>query len=472
MKFQKPIVLLTISFVFVVVARYSFLTEYKPEPAAQELYSEFCQDCHGKSGRDFINRSWKLGSTKEDIERVIREGNELLGMPAYGDALENNDISLLTDYVLGIASTQKKFQPKRARLETTSDLEIRADIVIDDLETPWGMDFTSDSALLVTEREGRLWHLKNGVLSPVMGLPKDIVVKGQGGLLDIAFWEDPETGSPWVYLTYSRENPDHKKLSATSLIRGEWTERENTMTLENLETLFIATPYEKTFHHYGSRITFGQDGMLYLTCGERGQRDVHPQTLTTRPGKVHRFYPDGSIPLDNPFAKEPNAEPSIWTWGHRNSQGMFVHPTSGEIWTHEHGPKGGDEINILRKGANYGWPIITYGRNYSGTIITKETAKAGLEQPLHYWLPSIGACGFEMIHEGPWPAEWQGDLLAGSLSFEYLERLSMNKELAVVHRERLLEDIGRVRDIARSPSGEIFVAIEGAGVVYHLVPLR
>jgi hypothetical protein len=241
MKFQKPIVFLTISFVFVVVARYSFLTEYKPEPAAQELYSEFCQDCHGKSGRDFINRSWKLGSTKEDIERVIREGNEFLGMPAYGDALENNDISLLTDYVLGIASTQKKFQPKRARLETTSDLEIRADIVIDDLETPWGMDFTSDSALLVTEREGRLWHLKNGVLSPVMGLPKDIVVKGQGGLLDIAFWEDPETGSPWVYLTYSRENPDHKKLSATSLIRGEWKERENTMTLENLETLFIAS---------------------------------------------------------------------------------------------------------------------------------------------------------------------------------------------------------------------------------------
>jgi glucose/arabinose dehydrogenase len=325
---------------------------------------------------------------------------------------------------------------------------------------------------LITEREGRLWHLKNGIKQAITGLPTDIVVQGQGGLLDVALWEDPATDSSWVYLTYSRLHPENKSFSATGLVRGAWQETGDTVSLGPLETLFIATPYEKTHHHYGSRIAFGQDGMLYLTCGERGKRDIHPQTLTTRPGKVHRLHPDGTIPTDNPFANQSDAEASIWTWGHRNPQGMFVHPLTGEVWTHEHGPKGGDEINILKKGANYGWPTITFGRNYSGTIITRDTAKTGLEQPLYYWLPSIGACGLDMVHGGPWPDSWQGDLLAGSLSFEYLERLSLNADDKVIHRERLLEDIGRVRDIARNASGDIFVAIEGAGVVYQLVPLQ
>ena len=148
---------------------------------------------------------------------------------------------------------------------------------------------------------------------------------------------------------------------------------------------------------------------------------------------------------------------------------MFVHPQTGQVWTHEHGPKGGDEINVVQPGRNYGWPVITFGKNYTGTIITRDTAMAGMEQPLHYWLPSIGACGFETIHEGPWPEAWQGDLLAGSLSFEYLERLHL-EEGRVAKRDRLLEGVGRVRDIARNPSGEVFVAVEGAGKIFHLVP--
>ena len=444
----------------------------QPDPSGEALYTQWCQDCHGLAGRDFIDRTWKLGSRDEDIARVIREGHELLGMPAYGETLNDEEVESLTQFVLDKASNEKRFYPAGPRVESTSDLEIRADIIVDGLETPWGMDFTDDDALLITEREGRLWHLKAGKLSAVSGLPSDIVVKGQGGLLDVAFWTDPTTDSSWVYLTYSRLHPFDKDLSATGLVRGVWHETEDSVRLGTLETLFIATPYEKTHHHYGSRIAFGQDGMLYLTCGERGKRDIHPQTLTTRPGKVHRMHPDGSIPVDNPFANQTDAEASIWTWGHRNPQGLFVHPETSEVWTHEHGPKGGDEINVLRKGANYGWPTITFGRNYSGTIITRDTAKAGLEQPLYYWLPSIGACGLDLIHKGPWPASWQGDLLAGSLSFEYLERLSLDNANQVVHRERLLEDVGRVRDIARNDSGDIFVAIEGAGVVYHLVPLK
>ena len=470
---RYPVVLLIPALV-IGVSLYSTATPETVEPneKGEALYAQWCQDCHGNSGRDFIGRSWKLGSRDEDIARVIREGHELLGMPAYNETLNKAEVDSLTRYVLDRAASEKRFQPAGPRFESTSDLEIRADVIVDGLETPWGMDFTSSGALLITEREGRLWHLKNGVKQAITGLPNDIVVQGQGGLLDVAFWEDPATDSSWVYLTYSRLHPENNSLSATGLVRGAWKETGDTVSLGPLETLFIATPYEKTHHHYGSRIAFGQDGMLYLTCGERGKRDIHPQTLTTRPGKVHRLHPDGTIPTDNPFANQSDAEASIWTWGHRNPQGLFVHPLTGEVWTHEHGPKGGDEINILKKGANYGWPTITFGRNYSGTIITRDTAKTGLEQPLYYWLPSIGACGLDMVHEGPWPDSWQGDLLAGSLSFEYLERLSLNADDEVIHRERLLEDIGRVRDIARNASGDIFVAIEGAGVVYQLVPLQ
>jgi glucose/arabinose dehydrogenase len=193
--------------------------------------------------------------------------------------------------------------------------------------------------------------------------------------------------------------------------------------------------------------------------------------LMTAPGKVHRFFPDGRVPKDNPFVGDSGAVESIWSWGHRNPQGMIVHPETGEIWTHEHGPKGGDEINIARKGRNYGWPKITFGRNYIGTIITRDTAMVGMEQPLYYWLPSIGACGMEMVHGGRWPESWQGNLLVGSLSFEYLERLEIENG-QVTRRERLLEGAGRVRDIARNSKGEIFVAVEGAGTVLHLEPLE
>lgn len=440
------------------------------EPGAV-LYAEFCQDCHGTNGRDFVGRTWKLGSRKEDLLRVMEEGYPLLGMPGYGATMGPEELDSLAEYVLHQAQKEKRFYPTAPRTEETSDLTIRADVIMDGLETPWGMDLTDQGGLLVTEREGRLWHFQEGVQRVVEGLPDDIIVKGQGGLMDVAFWTDNKTLESWVYLSYSKLHPDNDRLSATGLIRGRWEVADSTFRLADVETLFIATPYEKTHHHYGSRIAFGPDGMLYLTCGERGHRDTHPQSLESRPGKVHRLHPDGTIPADNPFLNIPGAEPSIWTWGHRNPQGMFVHPTTGEIWTHEHGPKGGDEINILRKGANYGWPSITFGRNYSGTIITRDTAMTGMEQPLYYWLPSIGACGLDIIDGGQWPKAWQGNLLAGSLSFEYLERLVLDQDQKVIHRENLLEDIGRVRDICTGPNGDVFVAIEGAGTVVRLIPL-
>ena len=435
--------------------------------AAPASYTQLCSSCHGPEGRDFVGRTWKLGSTPEDIERVIREGYELLGMPAYGDVMDDEAVAELAAYVLDRAASERSFKPEAPAVTVTDDLTVRANVLVDGLETPWGMDFLNDTTLLITEREGRIWHCEAGRMTEVTGGPTDIHVRGQGGLLDVMHWEDPERGTEWVYLTYSKDEPGNDKRSATALVRAEW--RADAKALGPLEELFVALPYEGTHHHYGSRVGIGGDGKLYLTCGERGKRDVHPQTLTTSPGKVHRFNMDGSVPNDNPYVGQDGAVPSIWSWGHRNPQGMFVHPQTGQVWTHEHGPKGGDEINVVQPGRNYGWPVITFGKNYTGTIITRDTAMAGMEQPLHYWLPSIGACGFETIHGGPWPEAWQGDLLAGSLSFEYLERLHL-EEGRVAKRDRLLEGVGRVRDIARNPSGDVFVAVEGAGKIFHLVP--
>ena len=435
--------------------------------AAPAFYTQFCSSCHGPEGRDFVGRTWKLGSTPEDIERVIREGYELLGMPAYGDVMDDEAVAELTAYVLDRAASERSFKPEAPAVTVTDDLAVRANVFVDGLETPWGMDFLNDTTLLITEREGRIWHCEAGRMTEVTGGPTDIHVRGQGGLLDVMHWEDPERGTEWVYLTYSKDEPGNDKRSATALVRAEW--RADAKALGPLEELFVALPYEDTHRHYGSRVGIGGDGKLYLTCGERGKRDAHPQTLTTSPGKVHRFNMDGSVPEDNPYVGQDGAVPSIWSWGHRNPQGMFVHPQTGQVWTHEHGPKGGDEINVVQPGRNYGWPVITFGKNYTGTIITRDTAMAGMEQPLHYWLPSIGACGFETIHGGPWPEAWQGDLLAGSLSFEYLERLHL-EEGRVAKRDRLLAGVGRVRDIARNPRGDVFVAVEGAGKIFHLVP--
>ena len=435
---------------------------------ATETYTAFCSGCHGPEGRDFVSRTWKLGSTQADIARVIREGNELLGMPAYGDVMDDQDVEELSAYLIERAASEGRFEPQPPLTTVTADLVVRANVLAEGLQTPWGMDFLNDTTLLITEREGRIWHCEAGRMTAVTGGPTDIHVRGQGGLLDVMHWEDPESGIEWVYLTYSKDKPGDDRSSATALVRAEWRAEEK--ALGPLEELFVALPYEGTHHHYGSRVGIGGDGKLYLTCGERGKRDVHPQTRTTSPGKVHRFNLDGSIPEDNPYVGQDGVVPSIWSWGHRNPQGLFVHPETGEVWTHEHGPKGGDEINVVEAGRNYGWPVITFGKNYTGTIITRDTAMAGMEQPLHYWLPSIGACGFEIIHGGTWPDSWQGDLLAGSLSFEYLERLHLEGG-RVVKRDRLLEGVGRVRDIARNSRGDLVVAVEGTGKIFHLEPI-
>ena len=208
---------------------------------------------------------------------------------------------------------------------------------------------------------------------------------------------------------------------------------------------------------------------MSFTIGERGEEFVNPQDITRDGGKVYRLHDDGTIPKDNPFVNEPNAKKAIYTFGNRNPQGMVLHPETGEVWSHEHGPRGGDEINIIKAGANYGWPVITYGINYIGTKITDETARPGMEQPLHYWDPSIAPSGMAFISSDKYPG-WKGDLLVGSLKFQYVDKCVL-KDGKVIKEERLLDGLGRVRTIHQGPDGFIYVGIENLGFV-KLLPKK
>ncbi|MEL6812757.1 MAG: PQQ-dependent sugar dehydrogenase [Bacteroidota bacterium] len=332
--------------------------------------------------------------------------------------------------------------------------------VVEDLVNPWGMTWLPDGSMLITEKSGELIHFKNGNKTTIQNVP-DIYVRGQGGFLDIELHPKyPENG--WIYMTHS-SNEGEGQGGNTKLIRAQLDGNQ----LTRIEDLYKASPNSRRGQHFGSRIEFDNEGFLYFSVGDRGNRDVNPQDITRDNGKIYRLNDDGSVPTDNPFVNDPNAKHAIFSYGHRNPQGMAIHPRTGEIWIHEHGPKGGDEINIVKKGANFGWPVISYGINYSGTKFTEETVRPGMEQPVYYWTPSIAPCGMDFITGGKYP-DWEGHLLVGSLKFNYVElvRLNGNK---VVGREKIAEDVGRVRNVKMGPDGYIYIALEGQGIV-RLIP--
>ena len=337
-------------------------------------------------------------------------------------------------------------------LENSFDLQP----VVEGLNIPWGMAFLPDGSLLVTEKEGNLIHVKNNSKTIIKGVP-EVYLRGQGGLLDIALHPNYKDNG-WIYLTYALADGQGSGGN-TALMRA----KIDNNTLVSHELLYKATPNTTKGVHFGSRITFDNDGYLYFSIGDRGDHDLNPQDLSRDGGKIYRLHDDGQIPVDNPFFNTSDAKKAVYSYGHRNPQGMIKHPETGAIWTHEHGPKGGDEINIIKKGKNYGWPIITYGINYSGTPITDVTEMEGMEQPLYYWVPSIAPSGMAFVTSSVYP-QWKGSLLVGSLSFQYLERLEI-KDNKVVSREKLLVDIGRVRNVVQGPDGYIYVAIEGTGIV-------
>tara|TARA_A100001037_G_scaffold68021_1_gene60493 strand:- start:487 stop:1614 length:1128 start_codon:yes stop_codon:yes gene_type:complete len=342
-------------------------------------------------------------------------------------------------------------------IENYKDLKI--ELITDELEIPWGMDFLDNGDIIITEKNGLIFRIdKNDKLIKIEGGPKSTET-GQGGLLDVQLHPN-FIENRWIYFSYNKKK-NNKFTTAVS--RFEF-DNDN---LKNEKLIFEALPYSNKRLHFGSRLEFDKEGYLYITVGDRGSRDINPQDLSRHAGKVHRIYDNGDIPKDNPFYDKKNAIKSIFSYGHRNPQGMILNPFTNEIWTHEHGPRGGDEINIINKGLNYGWPVITYGINYSGTIITNEKKKEGMEQPLHYWVPSIAPSGMVFVEGSLYPS-LNGNLLIGSLKFEYLH-LCIMKGSEVISEHRLFEDM-RVRNVKQRSDGYIFFSVEEPGRIYKILP--
>jgi len=346
---------------------------------------------------------------------------------------------------------------------------VAVETVAEGLEQPWGLAFLPDGRMLVTEKPGRLRIVsKDGTLSPpVAGVPK-VDDRRQGGLLGLAL--DPGFAeNRLIYFSFSE--PRGEEGNGTSVARARLVEAEGSAPrLEDLAVIFRQTPAVKSNHHFGSRLVFAPDGTLFVTLGERYVAKDMAQTLDNHLGKLVRINPDGSVPADNPFVGKEGAKPEIWSYGHRNIQGAAINPRTGKIWTVEHGAKGGDEINIPEPGKNYGWPVITWGVDYSGAKIGEGTHKEGMEQPIHYWNPSIATSGMTFYTGDLFPA-WKGDVFVGGLASQLLAHVDVEGD-TVVGWEPLLQDLGeRIRDVVQGPDGALYLLTDNAeGRVLRVVP--
>jgi glucose/arabinose dehydrogenase len=352
-----------------------------------------------------------------------------------------------------------------ADVMSSEKVKFKVETMASGLENPWAIAFLPDGRKLITERPGKLRLLdKDGKLSEVPGVP-EVAAVGQGGLLDIVLAPDFEK-SRRIYFTFAEPRGI---VNGTAVAHARLAGEGTNSKLEDVTVIFRMEPGRGGGFHFGSRLAFAPDGNLFVTLGERNAMQP-AQDLTGHLGKVVRIAPDGTVPKDNPFVKREDARPEIWSYGHRNPQGAAINPASGKLWINEHGARGGDEINIPQAGKNYGWPVISYGRHYSGAKIGEGTQKEGMEQPIHYWDPSIGPSGMAFYTGDAIPA-WKGNLFIGAMPLRHLQRLELDGE-KVVHEERLLIGLGeRIRDVRQAPDGTIWVLTDGrSGRALRLSP--
>ncbi|RCH55771.1 PQQ-dependent sugar dehydrogenase [Mucilaginibacter hurinus] len=330
------------------------------------------------------------------------------------------------------------------------------------LNNPWGMVWLPEGYLLVTEKAGDVLIFKDDKFTgkKLVGLPP-VKNAGQGGLMDIKLHPDYKTNG-WIYITYSKP-VDGGVTTAVARFKLKLNQ------VTDLEDIFTAKPYIRATHHFGSRIVFDKDKYLYVSVGERGT-EPKVQQLDNDHGKIHRIYDDGRVPADNPFVNTAGASKSIWTYGHRNPQGMVYDAANNRLWEVEHGPKGGDELNLIQKGKNYGWPIATYGVNYDGSIITPNKELPGVENPKHYWVPSIGPCGMTIITGNKY-AGAKGNLLVGALALTHLNRITLTGT-TFKSEDRMLQGQGRFRYAAESPEGYVYAISEGPGKLIKFIPVK
>ena len=340
--------------------------------------------------------------------------------------------------------------------------------VVEGLEGPWSMAFLPGGDMLITERPGRLRILRDGVLQPepIPGVPA-VRYEGQGGLLEVALHPDFESNR-LIYLSFAKPNVDGSQ-GTTAVVRGRFDGTQ----LTQREEIFVARAWSSGGSHYGSRLAFNEENFLFITIGERGGRPdpanlaAWPsQNLSSHNGTIVRLHDDGRVPADNPFVGRTDALPEIWSYGHRNPQGLAIDRETGDLWATEHGPQGGDELNLVLPGRNYGWPVIGYGVQYGGDPIHSATQREGMEQSLQYWRPSIATSGL-MLYTGDRFPEWHGQLFAGGLSGQQLHRLPIvggakGYQVGRMERRPLLFGLGRIRDIRQGPDGNIYVAIDNS----------
>lgn len=438
------------------------------------LYGQNCAQCHGANltggnAASLVDGIWQFGAEDGYVFRNIKFGIAHLGMPSYQSTLKDGDIREIMKYIRDSEKKTGAEKPPIAKELETRDYDINVEVFAEGLEIPWAIDFIDKNKALITERPGRLRIVENGILQSeaVKNTPK-VLAEGQGGLMDVAL--DPEYAiNGWVYLAFSHEIENtigaKRPPAMTKIVRGKI--ENNTWT--NEEVLFEAPheTYRTTRHHYGCRIVFDPWGYLYFAIGDRGA-GYQAQDYKLPNGKVHRIYKDGSIPEDNPWLVDEGSIPSLYTLGNRNIQGMAIHPETGQLWVTEHGPMGGDELNLIEWGKNYGWETITYGLNYNGTIITEETHKPGMEQPILYWKPSIAVCGLD-FYTGDLFKKWKNKLMVGALKYEEVRLLSLEKD-RVMHQEVIVKGQGRVRDVCTGPDGAIYVVLNSPGTVLRLTP--
>jgi glucose/arabinose dehydrogenase len=447
------------------------------------LYSRNCASCHGADlqgtglGPALSKQTYRYGGSADDLARIIRNGIVSQGMPPFGATLSEDEVAAIAAFLPAREGEEEEAEPrnfddrKDGRTAESLDYAIRVEVIADGLQTPWAIAFVDAQTALVTERSGRLRLMQDGKLAeePVSGTPAVFVHShewNQGGLLDVAIDLDySENG--WIYLSYSHQLPgsgaDGEALAMTRVVRGRL--RDNRWV--DQEVLFEADPaaYAETFWHYGGRMVIDSDGRLHVSVGDRGSRELAREP--GRPnGKVHRLQTDGTIPKDNPFRAQEAALPTEFSRGHRNPQGMTIEPATGRIWATEHGPRGGDELNIVTRGGDYGWPVVSYGINYDGTILTPDTRASGIEQPVYYWRPSIGVSGLTFYHGDEFPL-WEGKLLVTGLGPRDLRVLTIDDD-RVQHEEIVFEAEGRPYEPVVGPDGAVYLVTDDPGRILRL----
>jgi aldose sugar dehydrogenase len=449
-----------------------FLTAFAAEPRSPtKIAGEFCATCHnqnlvGSPAPNLVDGLSLHGGDDQSLLRSMRQGYPQSGMQAFEGILTEQEMQSMVGY---IRELQKEYAAGRIKHPTPPTSVIvasekqgfRVETFVSDLETPWGIALLPNNEMVVTEREGRLRVIKNGKLDPkpIAGLPK-IFVKQDGGLLDVIAHPDYAKNG-WLYLAFT-ENGATPEVSMTVVVRGkirngQWVEQQD----------IFRAPRERYYQgwiHYGCRFLFDGAGHLFFTIGDRGKPD-DAQDLSSPCGKIHRVFDDGRIPPDNPFVGRAGAWPSIWSYGNRHVQGLQFHPVTGKMWATEHGPTGGDELNRIDGGRNYGWPVISMGTDRR---LKFETARAGMESPLAHWSPSVAPSGIEFYTGNKYP-RWKNSLFIACLGGEQMKRIETDGD-KVTHQEIVFRGMGRVRDIVTGPDGLLYLALNAPGRIARIVP--